>query len=151
MNSQKEEAWVEVYNLLRDKVPELMNKPSCIEDAVHVINTLVDESGRGKQYPNPPHKHRDLIIAWANGAEIEWYSVIASCWLYLKNPSWCETTQYRIKPTKSAKDIEIEQIQAEMDKLKERLEKVFCHTLGHKPRNNCKSILPCLLWILRVI
>lgn len=76
------------------------------------------------QYPNPPHKHRDLIIAWANGAEIEFYSKICSGWSNIKNPCWSEDTQYRIKPTKSAKDIEIEQIQAEMDKLKERLEKV---------------------------
>ena len=76
------------------------------------------------QYPNPPHKHRDLIVAWANGADIEFYSEINSGWLNIVAPTWDENTQYRIKPTKSAKDIEIEQIQAEMDKLKERLEKV---------------------------
>lgn len=124
MSSQQEEAWVEVYRLLRDKVPELMNKPSGIEDAVYAINTLVGESGRGSKYPNPPHKHRDLIIAYANGADIEYWGEGHSVWFRIKNPSWNETIQYRIKPTKSAKDIEIEQIQAEMDKLKERLEKV---------------------------
>lgn len=124
MSSQQKEAWVEVYRLLRDKVPELMNKPSGLEDAVHAINTLVGESGRGNKYPNPPHKHRDLIVAWVNGAEIECFSY--DHWWSVLNPSWDTSKEYRIKPqsTKSAKDIEIEQIQAEMDKLKERLEKV---------------------------
>lgn len=124
MSSQQEEAWAEVYRLLRDKVPELMNKPSGLEDALYAINTLVGESGRGNKYPNPPHKHRDLIIAWANGAEIQYYWSLSDRWFDIAEIGWYEDIQYRIKPTKSAKDVEIEQIQAEMDKLKERLEKV---------------------------
>ena len=77
------------------------------------------------QYPNPPHKHRDLIIAWANGAGVEYFSTAhGEVWVETKDPCWDTILNYRIKPTKSAKDIEIEQIQAEMEKLKERLEKV---------------------------
>lgn len=125
MSSQQEEAWVEVYKLLRDKVPELINQPTGLESALHAINTLVGESGRGIKYPNPLHKHRDLIIAWANGTEIEYFSTdFGEMWVETKNPCWDTRLKYRIKPTKSVKDIEIEQIQAEMDKLKERLEKI---------------------------
>lgn len=42
------------------------------------------------------HKHADLIIAWANGAEIEWNH--DSGWCTVTNPSWDTCTEYRIKP-----------------------------------------------------
>jgi hypothetical protein len=44
----------------------------------------------------PRHKHADVIIAWANGEDVEykagkdWYNVI--------NPVWDEEMEYRIKP-----------------------------------------------------
>ena len=45
-----------------------------------------------------PHIHRDLIIAWANGAEIEFYEY--SGWKPCnKTPIWNPHDQYRIKPT----------------------------------------------------
>lgn len=57
-----------------------------------------------KPVPNPDaiqqnkrHKHADLIIAWANGAEIE---CLDSNWYYVCTPSWDVTTKYRIKPVK---------------------------------------------------
>jgi hypothetical protein len=72
------------------------------------------------------HKHHDLIIAWAKGAEIEfleeyhdsekWYKVVA--------PIWQIDRQYRIKPTASPEQIEKESIIEEMQKLKERLDKL---------------------------
>ena len=43
-----------------------------------------------------PHKHRDVIIAWANGREIEyedggkWYPTVC--------PDWYTNVEYRIKP-----------------------------------------------------
>lgn len=43
-----------------------------------------------------PHVHKDLIIAWANGAKIQ-----QSCdgeWHDIENPRWTPFTQYRIKP-----------------------------------------------------
>jgi len=49
-----------------------------------------------------PQKHKDLIIAWANGAEIEFrhkvispvggWSSVVGC------PSWDAQTEYRLKP-----------------------------------------------------
>ena len=74
------------------------------------------------KYPNPPHKHRDLIIEWANGADIQ-LSVNRE-WVHLDNPTWASGLEYRVKPQKSEKDLEIESIQKQMDELKERLEKL---------------------------
>ena len=50
---------------------------------------------------NKPHKHAELIKAWADGAEIEsrycnkfgW-----TAWSLDKKPNWIEDDEYRIKP-----------------------------------------------------
>ena len=42
------------------------------------------------------HKHYDLILAWANGAEIQYY--FYDKWSPVKNPNWDNETEYRIKP-----------------------------------------------------
>lgn len=47
---------------------------------------------------NKPHKHAELIKAWADGAEIEWYDEYHSQYFNCTNPSWCDNTKYRIKP-----------------------------------------------------
>lgn len=47
---------------------------------------------------NKPHKHAELIKAWADGAEIEVYNPIGDCWYYATVPLWDERNQYRIKP-----------------------------------------------------
>lgn len=41
-------------------------------------------------------KHYDLIVAWANGAEIEMLGEIN--WRSICNPAWYAETEYRIKP-----------------------------------------------------
>ncbi len=43
------------------------------------------------------HKHADLIIAWANGAEIEYSGSRSSGWIMATAPSWQEDVVYRIK------------------------------------------------------
>ena len=73
-------------------------------------------------YPNPPHKHRDLIIEWASGADIQVWA--DNDWFDVTLPSWHEIRKYRVKPQKSKRDNEIENIQKQMDELKERLEKL---------------------------
>lgn len=42
-----------------------------------------------------PHKHAELIKAWADGAEIELRTVK---WEPCPYPSWSPNTEYRIKP-----------------------------------------------------
>jgi hypothetical protein len=45
-----------------------------------------------------PHKHAELIKAWADGADIEHFSVPARLWMYTAHPAWNPENQYRIKP-----------------------------------------------------
>ena len=45
-----------------------------------------------------PHKHAELIKAWANGAKIEWYDEYHSQYFNCTNPNWRDNTEYRIKP-----------------------------------------------------
>lgn len=45
---------------------------------------------------NKPHKHAELIKAWAMGAEIEVES--NDTWIATTNPSWIVELTYRIKP-----------------------------------------------------
>lgn len=51
---------------------------------------------------NKPHKHAELIKAWADGATIErmwtdWYGK-GTTWLIDNEPDWSEDEEYRIKP-----------------------------------------------------
>lgn len=77
-------------------------------------------------YPNPPHKHAELIKAWADGAKIE-RKLSANCpWAEVHGtPLWVISNDYRIKPTKENKKLEeISAIEEEMRKLADRLEKI---------------------------
>lgn len=54
-----------------------------------------------------PHVHKDLIIAWANGAEIQSLNTGLSGrseWVDLSEPSWNRRAQYRIKPREFKND-----------------------------------------------
>lgn len=46
---------------------------------------------------NTPHKHAELIKAWADGAEIEYRNAEGE-WYEARGPAWGPETQYRIKP-----------------------------------------------------
>lgn len=45
-----------------------------------------------------PHKHAELIKAWADGAQIEFHSH-DDVWFLVANPNWDIEQGYRIKPT----------------------------------------------------
>ena len=45
-----------------------------------------------------PHKHAEIIKAWADGAEIQLWS--NSTWADIELPAWGTDVSYRIKPTK---------------------------------------------------
>lgn len=47
---------------------------------------------------NKPHKHAEVIKAWADGAEIEYYCHIEEKWLPIDPPLWHTGNNYRIKP-----------------------------------------------------
>lgn len=49
-----------------------------------------------------PHKHAELIKAWADGAEIEFLQV--DVWKSCSNfPRWDDDTKYRVKPKPKVK------------------------------------------------
>jgi hypothetical protein len=51
---------------------------------------------------NQRHPHADVIIAWANGEEIE-----VGChneWFPCPEPAWCQEDNYRIKPKRVKKE-----------------------------------------------
>lgn len=43
------------------------------------------------------HKHADLIKAWADGAQIQYYRGVGN-WEDIDNPNWLGVGEYRIKP-----------------------------------------------------
>lgn len=47
-----------------------------------------------------PHKHAELIKAWADGAEIQYNSIDKQKWVDCNGftPMWNTETEYRIKP-----------------------------------------------------
>lgn len=47
------------------------------------------------------HKHADVIIAWANGAEIEFKVEATGEWVRARHPGWHEDCEYRVKPPKN--------------------------------------------------
>ena len=50
---------------------------------------------------NQPHKHKDVIIAWANGAQIQFQSSLmkeSNEWEDIRTPTWATNIEYRIKP-----------------------------------------------------
>lgn len=49
-----------------------------------------------------PHKHRDVIIAWANGEEVEYLNL--GGWVLAKTPSFHESLDWRIKPKRVKKE-----------------------------------------------
>lgn len=73
-----------------------------------------------------PHVHADIIHQWAEGYPIEfkgpwdtkWYNFSSDC------PDFYKDYEYRVKPDKTPAQIEKEEIEEEMGKLKERLSKL---------------------------
>ncbi len=47
---------------------------------------------------NKPHKHAELIKAWADGAEIEVRADHSDIWEAIESPRWFKCLEYRIKP-----------------------------------------------------
>lgn len=45
-----------------------------------------------------PHKHAEMIKAWADGAEVEWKYHANAEWQLCETPCWREQVEYRIKP-----------------------------------------------------
>jgi hypothetical protein len=64
------------------------------------------------------HKHYDLIVAWANGGQLQYRSTYDDVWIDIANASWDQDGQYRIKPEPKQKEL-IQQQAQEIEQLKE--------------------------------
>lgn len=84
---------------------------------------VIEDNKYTNKYPNPPHKHAELIKVWADGAEIE-FKEQGWGWVGTSNPMWDEDTAYRIKPQPSQQEVEKQSIIDEIAKLQERLDKL---------------------------
>ena len=63
------------------------------------------------------NKHKELIEAWSNGAEIQYHSEDKG-WLTTENPRWIFNLEYRIKPTKiEFEDCSFNEIEYKVDKI----------------------------------
>ena len=49
---------------------------------------------------NQRHKHADVIIAWAEGKDVQVWDFTQNEWgdVTTESPTWCEGWKYRIKP-----------------------------------------------------
>lgn len=47
---------------------------------------------------NQRHKHADVIIAWAKGAEVDSKVAATGEWVRARHPGWHEDCEYRVKP-----------------------------------------------------
>jgi len=72
------------------------------------------------KYPNPPHKHADVIIEWAKGADILFD--IGGSWIKTDNPKWQVIANYKVAPTLS--ELADIKTQAKIAKLEAKLAKL---------------------------
>lgn len=45
-----------------------------------------------------PRKHHDTIVAWANGAQIQYRKPVTGAWEDTSNPAFVDDYEYRVKP-----------------------------------------------------
>jgi hypothetical protein len=69
------------------------------------------------EYPNPPHKHRDAIIAWANGADIEKHN--GQGWKPDPQPLFFKEYGYRVAQPKTDKE-RIAELEARVKELENK-------------------------------
>ena len=80
-----------------------------------------------------PHVHKDVIIAWANGAEIQVFQSEGLVrWIDCFKPTWREDLEYRIKP----KDIVIERYAYYY--ISQPLGSIECVFVEYRPFNNVR-------------
>ena len=104
---------------------KLQNEVTSISDCGQYLRVNGNASGQDVNYfkvvdTSKPQKHRDLIIAWANGAEME-YMNDAGKWSSSTHPTWSIYRSYRIKRTKTT---ELEKLIKEHKAMGETIDKL---------------------------
>lgn len=84
-------------------------------EGVGYTGVYSDRFELANKYPNAPHKHVKEMIAFAEGANIEYFDSM-NAWCHVPSPTWGVINEYRIKPEKTTNQLEIERIESEMRK-----------------------------------
>lgn len=88
--------------------------------------TYIQHSFKKVTPPNPRHKHANLITAFAEGFDVEYYSKIDNCWFKVGDVGDIKDDghKYRLKPfeLKSEKDIEIEKLKSQVKDLLKQID-----------------------------
>jgi hypothetical protein len=69
------------------------------ETGSYSIESVIPAKNVRHQTPQKPRKHSELIKAWADGADVEWYDPGTKKWTPISGPPWREDAEYRIKTT----------------------------------------------------
>lgn len=81
------------------------------------------------------HKHHDVIVAYAKGEKIQLRKY--GTWVNVRYPTFENVLEYRVKPNKSERELEIERIEKAMHKLADDLFKLKGERNVHKIRISC--------------
>lgn len=52
------------------------------------------------------HKHYDVIVAYAEGKQIQWRDLYSDVWVDVSRPVFLENLQYRVKPEENIEKVE---------------------------------------------
>ena len=80
-----------------------------------------------------PHKHAELIKAWADGAIIQRLDEIYNEWQDTPNPAWAEDRTYRIKPESKPDHTDITAVYRNLNYRFEHERLKNTYTLGFAP------------------
>ena len=88
--------YTNVWSIVTGKV-NILDVTYCNASNWH--NSLIERPKQIEQPTTERHIHADLIIAWANGATIQYKRNATGKWIDVdSNPLWSNWTEYRIKP-----------------------------------------------------
>lgn len=69
-------------------------------DIVYGIVDVIPAKTVRPQTRQKPRMHSEMIKAWADGADVEWFNTKTNEWKFIVYPTWREDTKYRIKTTR---------------------------------------------------
>ena len=100
------------------KVSEIKGDTLSLEGSMWGIFPIQYFERSASEYPNPPKKHRDVIIAWANGADIE-VKLGGSPWKVVESPLFSDRYEYRVAKPKTDKE-RIAELEARVKELENK-------------------------------
>lgn len=88
---------IKAYNVDEDSFNVWTGDETC----GYAIAEVIPATTVRPQVQQKPRKHSELIKAWADGADIEWYDPGTEKWESISGPpSWRKDDKYRVKTTR---------------------------------------------------